>query len=421
MSQLSDMDKRREEARLAMEGDERRAARAAREKVVEKRRVEARLAMESATHRARREVLERAERESREVGEAARAAETAKRQAAERAAAEADARIKAATATQEAAKMARLNITRRAAAEIKSLTDKPTHLNAIRTLKTDMATAVNQGASIASSIIQNRGQGTPQREPSGRQSHALRTVILILFLLGTLAAGGVFFFREQVNNLLSLIPGLMPHPPAGGPIGPLNGPNSKVETSIITADQQLDIPTANQTIPALVAKIRAAVTTNTAAGTVTELVFSDNEAPLPFRAWQTLLGLSFPADLTRIVAPNFMFGLYSDSTSRVPFIILQTKSAAQSYGQLLAWEKNLPAVWDTLVGKPVAASSTVENASGGLTRFRDQLIQNLDTRILDGASVTQPAIYGFPDQNTIILTQTSETFLEILKRFRMVR
>jgi len=409
MPQEPDLTTRREEARLAMEGDERRQTRIGREQTISKRRIDARLAMESSAHRARREVLERAIRESIETVTAKEKAEQETRAQAARLVIEAETRAQTQVAREQAEKTARVNSARQANAKIKTLKTIPTHLSTIRTLKTDMATAVSQGGSIASAIIRTEEINAGRFNPPAK-SHAMFTTVLILLLLGTLAIGGTFYYQKWGLNLPWSITGTT-----------TSTTTSSSKKSLITVENRIDINVVGQTTPVLLGKIREQGTSSATAGTIEELVFLKNVTSLNFRAWKILLALPFPDDLTRIIEPNFMFGLYYGATSSIPFIILKTKSTEQSYGQLLAWEKNLPTVWDILIGKPIATSSTPENtirSAGVLPHFRDQIIQNLDTRILDGAGVIQPALYGFLDPNTIILTQTRAAFLEILTRFR---
>lgn len=405
---------RREEARAAMEGDERRAARLRREQAIGRRRIDARLAMESPTHRARREVRERAKRESTDAAMAQVAAERASRAAAERLVAENEGRTKAQAAAEQAARMTRVSNALQAAAEIKTMEGKPIHLSAIRTLKTDMAAVVGQGGSIAGAIIRAGELNTGRLGPPAPRSQAMLTTILILLLLGAIAAGGTLFYQKWRASSATPVTenGLTTTTPNPG------------QVSIIVTDSHIDINVTDQNTIVLLGEIREQRASSATIGTIDELVFSKNVAPLAFRAWRILLALPFPDDLTRIVEPTFMFGFYRAATSSIPFIILKTKSAEKSYTQLLAWEKNLPTVWDILIGKPPADLSPLKSSTGTATiapRFRDQLIQNLDTRILDGPGVAQPALYGFLDSDTIILTQTRAAFLEILTRFRAAR
>ncbi len=401
------LDTRRDEARRAMEGDERRKAREIREQSIGKRRVDARRAMESPTHRAKREARERAEREISGAEQAKAEAERATRAEAARLIAEAKAKeVAQATAAHEEL-VAHVQAARQATAEIKTIKDLPTHLSSIRTLKTDMAEAVSRGGSMAGAIIQQgEMRGAIRQSSEKKHSRIIVTIIFILIFLGALAWGGTLAYQKWVATSPAPIVG--PLPPAAKPV-------------FFRPDRQTSIDTTNQLAPALLGKIRVANAVNQTPGTIDEIIFTKNNTPLAFRAWQTLLALPFPDGLLRNVDTTFMFGLYRGEINSVPFILLKTKAPAQSYAQLLLWEKGLPAVWDALIGKPPALPTTASSTSTIAPTFRDRIIQNLDTRILEGVGVTQPALYGLLDSNTIILTQTRAAYLEILTRLRAVK
>ncbi|MFH1170205.1 MAG: hypothetical protein V1704_01455 [Candidatus Vogelbacteria bacterium] len=405
-----DLATRREEARRAMEGDERQAARLKREQTIGKRRVEAQRAMESPTHRARREARERAVRESTQISEAQTAAERATRDQADKLVAEAKAKAERLASQQQATELARVNASRQATAEIGKLKNAPTHLSSIRTLKTDMGEAVKQGKSLAGIIVQ-QGQSIINQTvvPDRRPTHNLLSLILILFFLGAIAGGGTLLYRQWRINSPAAIPGMATT-------------TSNKLSSFFSTDHQTDINTTGKTVDVLRGEIRQAGAGATTAGAIDGLTFSKNGTALGFRAWQNLLELHLPDNLIKNAEPIFMFGFYHGETRREPFIILKVKSAERTYSELLAWEDKLPTVWDALIGKPLAsplggpASVTATNPS-----FHDQIIQNLNTRLIEGAGVSQPALYGLLDANTIILTQTRAAFMEILTRVRAGR
>lgn len=407
------LDARREEARLAMEGDEHRKAREDRERLIGKRRVDARLAMESPTHRAKREIGERALRDVVAASTAQIEAERARREAAEKTAADSKARAAAEEAAVEAGRAARIKAARQAAGEIEDLKGRPAHLSAIRTLKTDMAEAVNRGGSIAGAVIrEGELRGGRPAAAAGRQSRGKLAAVLILLGLGVAAAGGTIVYRKWVAD----------SPAADGGSGAASTTPSSVKPSLIPSDRRIDIETNDQTLPILVAQVRASSAEEKTIGTIDELIFSKNGIRLSFRDWQTVFNLPFSDGLIRGLEPDFMFGFYHGLTGNVPLIILKTKSASQSYSQLLVWENSLPIVWDALLGKPPVTPPLPESGEAGAApRFHDRIIQNLDTRVLEGVGVSQPALYGLLDSNTIVFTQTREAFLEILTRFRIVQ
>ncbi len=405
----TDVNARREEARLAMEGEGRRLARAKEEVAHQARRAEAAKAMESPAHRARREARERAEREVTQSVAAKASAERVATEASTRIANELRAKVVAVEEARRAGDAARVDVARQATAEINNLKNIPTHLSAIRTLKTDMAEAVGQGASVAGAMIAQGGLNTIGSSGPVRRSHALAKIIFVLILLGAMAVGGTLAYQKW----------LAVSPPTS-PSGTATTTPPTTRPSLVFAENKTDLDVVGPDTPRLIAKIREISLKNQTPQTIEEIIFFRGAVPLTFRLWPTPLDLPFTDNLTRLIEPSFMFGFYRTAEKPEPFIIIKTKTPDQAYSQLLAWEKNLPLVWDKLIGKPPtplitpnASSTTIINP-----RFQDQVIQNLDTRILEGEGVAQPAMYGFLDPQTIILTQTRTTFLEILARFR---
>lgn len=265
---------------------------------------------------------------------------------------------------------------------------------------------------MASAMIAQSGQNMIGSSAPARRSHALRTTIIVLILLGAMAIGGTLAYRQWVA---------VSPPDSSTGSGQATTTPATLRPSLIFTESQATLDVIDKDLTTLITKIREQGATNQTRQTINQIIFLRGGSPLIFRLWQDLLELPFPDGLTRIIEPNFMFGFYHSGGGQEPFLIIQTKSPEQAYVQLLAWEKNLPFVWDKLIGKPPAqvlpptGSSTTEIT---ISTFHAQLIQNLDTRVLEGPGVNQPALYGFLDPQTIILTQSRATFTEVLTRFR---
>ena len=389
-----------------MEGDAHRQARVEREATVGKRRLEAQLAMESPTHRVKRELKERIAREVSATATRETELEQAQRATVTKQMADTEVAAKAKTAAAEAAFAARITAARQAATETKNLQGRPVHINTIRTLKTDLAEAASHGGSIAGAIIREGELGKSGPTNAPRQSHTLIIIVFTLFILGLIAGGGTLAYRKWLANSTSSI--INSATSTGAAI------NSNT-LSIIPSDRRADFEVTDQNLPTLLTKVHTEKSQGGTTGTITELVFLKNNTRLTLSAWKTLFNLPFPDNLTRGLDPTFMFGFYHDSVGSTPVIILKTKSASQSFADFLAWENNLPFVWDALIGKPPIEAQNIATTT---PIFRDQVLQNLDLRLLEGVDVPQSALYGFLDPNTIILTQTRTAFLEILNRFR---
>ena len=123
-------------------------------------------------------------------------------------------------------------------------------------------------------------------------------------------------------------------------------------------------------------------------------------------------GLLPPISLPRFLEENFLFGLHSFKENS-GFLMFKTTSFQSAFAALLEWEKNMAGdLYLILSGKPLRAQVR-------LGSFGDEIIKNIDTRVLRDADGQTLLIYSFLNsRDTIFITTNEATFNEVLTRFQ---
>lgn len=403
-----DLKTRLDEARIALEGEEWRKKRAAKEESLTKRRREAVLAMEGETHRKKRETRERLSRELAEKGhdeEEAAAQKLAAEQTRAAAEAEAKQRQKNETETAFKGRVAKIEESEQLISELAK--EASTGLSPVRTLKTDMAQAVKEeGISVARIAMteQARRAGQP---PTGTVRPARKIAALVVFvIILAAAAGGAFLYITQPQLIKDWLAFLLPpqgkKPP---PAVPLSQPlifSEKFEAVI--AGPEINRGT-------LLAKISEAATAQLPPKTIKYIYFTDGKRLLPFNYLRQILALNLPGDLNRALKDDFMFGVYNSQNSEPRrFLILTNNFFERAFSGLLQWEKTM--VSDLA---PLLLTAVPSIAPGQL--FGDKVVRNKDSRLITDSEGKTILFYGFLDNARVVITTAEDAFIEVLQRF----
>lgn len=387
MPDNNDLAARRREAELAMGGDKL----VEKEKRDEKRRREAVLAMEGEEHRKLREAKETAERSK--IAKAQVEAEAKARSAAETQAATARAAAEK-SRKEEAAINAEVN-RRDKIGQSQSLTDKlkttATKLNPLRTIKTDMARAVKEEG-LSLSKIATLSQQREHSEESivsneGSKFWLVFSIVIILAASGTLA-GWWWLGRPTVivtpsNNI----------PP--------------VLTSILQADTNRPMNLAGlNTVSQVRDALELAVETNNEQRGIINIYFTKNTEILPFFDFRQAFDLKLPDDLTRYVRDNFFFGILDNGETKSRFLIIETSFFAQAWSAMLNWERYMSSDLGPLL-------KTIDDSRA---TWSDKVVSNKDTRIERGPNGNTILIYGFINEETIVIARDEATFTAVFER-----
>lgn len=378
---------RRREAKLALGGDKL----AAKEKLEEKRRQEAVAAMEGEQHRARREAKESASRThvsaSRATAElkarlAAEAQTHAAHAAAERAQKEEDA------LAAETGRHDKIKQSEELTEKLKSATTK---LGALRTIKTDMARAVREGGLSLSKIAilsQERGRN----DESMAVGEHNQTWLIISIILVVAVSGGLTAWWWIIR-----------------PAAPVAS-----EQNILLALDRVFRADSNRPVNGddlnTVSKARAALETaaeekNEQGGLINIYVTKNNEV-LTLLKFSQVIGLNLPENLTRHLQDNFAFGVYDGGETRSRFLILKTSFFAQAWSAMLEWERYLASDLGFLL----------KTNSDNKAVWLDKTLRNKDARLERDSDGRAILIYGFIDEQTILITRDENAFIKVFER-----
>jgi hypothetical protein len=121
----------------------------------------------------------------------------------------------------------------------------------------------------------------------------------------------------------------------------------------------------------------------------------------------SLIGPNIPSALSRSFDSDYMYGI-EDSNNPKPFIIFKTSSYQQTFANMLRWETKI--ITDL---SPIFNLST--DVLGRI--FIDQVVINKDVRAITALDGTILFLYGFLDNQTLIITTNTQTFQDINNRY----
>lgn len=146
-------------------------------------------------------------------------------------------------------------------------------------------------------------------------------------------------------------------------------------------------------------------------GQVIELYFVKGTETEPFlitpAEFISLSTTQAPDAIKNSLADRFMFGFHKTDISVESFMVLKTNFFQNIFTGMLRWE---PIMFDDM------KSWFASQATGGTT-FEDKIIRNKDVRLTRNLEGVVVLVYGFLDKETLAITTSEATFLEILDRF----
>ncbi len=119
----------------------------------------------------------------------------------------------------------------------------------------------------------------------------------------------------------------------------------------------------------------------------------------------THLGVKLNANFSQSIT-NLYFGQLHHINPFISFTVTDTDTAK---GGMLVWEQNMRSEIYPILGLPTLESSTSSS------KFIDAMISGVDVRVLKGNDGEEEIIYGFTDSHTIIITNNSGSFGELLQ------
>lgn len=128
--------------------------------------------------------------------------------------------------------------------------------------------------------------------------------------------------------------------------------------------------------------------------------------PATSQEFLTFMRARLPENTKRALDEHMTIGSVSTGTSE-PFIILTSSNFDLLFTGMMAWEQNIQFDLEPIFGI----------ASGSPVSFRDAVRRNASTRILHDLEGNEILLYSFIDQNTVVITTSSEALSAIVSQF----
>lgn len=285
-------------------------------------------------------------------------------------------------------------------------------ISSVRTLKLDLDTHIKEKniSGISAAVMEDQKRRQKQAQESDvlitEEAKSKKVVKLaFIFIAVAIGSGVVFYNRQNISNYISYI--------IGQEDGVTGEDQKNLLEPIIFVETSKTLDITGKTSREALAMVRSEVKdADLRIGAIESVLLSKNGKILSgFSDFYSALNISVPDALSRLVDDHFTFGLYS-SIENGGFIILKTKFLEKAYAELLAWEGESMAQDILPVLSPKAVTDEIIRQ-----QFTDELIKNINTRILKDKNGEVYMIYAFLDKDILVMSGNRPTFLEVLRRY----
>ena len=290
----------------------------------------------------------------------------------------------------------------------------------VRTYKSDVEETIQSGhlSSINMAISQSnrmmRGVTTATIEEKKKKINKNILIIsLVLIIGGALAVFVPYFFVQKAN-------------------APQTTQKSTVPSgAIMTVDteEKINLKDINQDRVSTTLKERVEQS-NITVGQIKNIFLTEGEGidekVITSNKFLALIKANLPPEIERTLKPEYMFGMYSFNGNQ-EFLILKVGSYDTAFSGMLAWETNLwdnfKELFDLLSRESITSisSSTNNNLFAENKKIQDATFFNKDCRVIKDDSGKIIFLYSIIDENTIVMTTSTDTLKEILARVSKAR
>lgn len=261
----------------------------------------------------------------------------------------------------------------------------------LRTLRSDTIEEVSEKnltvPKIAAAARNTDGRNTPATLPRHTTLAPVLVIGTLIFIL--LGGGATFFFW---NNDADVSPGSTVDAPT------LIGNVTQIPFALPTNASALTARLAE-----LISQPNASQ--NTLVQYYPEITTDAGARAATAGQFMGVLNPQAPGNFLRNLQADMAFGAHTRD-EHAPFFIFTHTSFDVAFAGMLAWENQLQQDLAPLFGTPTQAA------------FVDERIENHDVRVLYNAEGEAVVVYGFPQQDTLILTGNHETFRVLMSRVR---
>jgi len=133
-----------------------------------------------------------------------------------------------------------------------------------------------------------------------------------------------------------------------------------------------------------------------------------------------LIGATVPSEIQRTLKDPYMFGLYNYNGNQ-RFLVLKVGSYDTTFSGMLSWETTLWQDFKELFSLQTDNATSTNSYTIEIRKFQDATFNNKDCRVVKDASGKIVFLYSIVDENTIIITTSTDTLNEIINRISKAR
>lgn len=292
-----------------------------------------------------------------------------------------------------------------------SPTKKFAVIKPIHTYTSDIAENIQKQHATISDIVQAE-EAKRREEPVVTKRSGLRiffSLLLVILGIGLIGGAGYLVYSFVI-------------PKKTTPIAVTNPVRTEL-FKIDSSESSFFIPEKKKIEDSIISMI-----SKTPEGQVRKITFSKTTSSVGTEATaqEILSGLEVEqSELLVSITPGIIIGNFKKGSVDSPFIVLKAKNSETAYQALIKWEKDLfRDLQNVLVqdkNARVLPPFFGSTATGFRYQFEDGAIQSKDIRIARDANNNPIILYGFLDQEYILVTTTGEAFREIFSRFTKAR
>ena len=264
----------------------------------------------------------------------------------------------------------------------------------VKTYAEDMAKTIKSGeGGIIKKIIHEQEEQEAEKKnlsPESKKNKLFMLVSVALIVLAFLTIVSIVVFRQKIFTV-AVAPQFVP---------------------IIFTDQNkfLEIGGLNKD-KIIQTVLNEMNTAKIKVGGIEGIYLANDKNPVLLREFVKLIGGSFVPGQTIFVSDNFLLGVVNNKAKDL-FILLKVRSFADIFDGMKAWENKM--FYDLHGFFDINITSDTNYL---LTKnFEDGIVENKNARILYDKDNKIVLMYVFADENSVIITNTSEAVREIMLR-----
>ena len=237
------------------------------------------------------------------------------------------------------------------------------------------------------------------------KSYTIAIISLVLILLGVLSIGGVYFarvFNDTKQVQIQKIDALFF----------VENRQRYDITNRTSRDLKIDLLRIRNNSRASLGSIEQILLTKEVVDPATEKKFNKEITAVEFL---DSLGTHTSSEFKRALSDKFFVGL-NVIDAYVPVLVLKVEAYGSAFTGMLEWEKNIEA--DLYPFFNMVFEGEKNATASGTNVFTDVVLENHDVRLLRDSKDRIRMVYSFLDRETIVITGSPHTLLEVRDRLR---